>query len=799
MRAGGASLRYRFAADLRKRAGAWLVVGAIIGLSAGVVLALVAGARRTDTAVERFVAGADAHEDLIISGIPGTFDFAEVDLEEVAALPGVVDSVPIGVLTGAGRTDSGVTLDSGSVNFLVDPSNRMGSEVSRFKYRDGGPADPDDPRQIVAAFRTAENLGLEVGDTLEINFLDSEELSSVFTPAEEGGTTFEELGAVEDVERLEVVGIAVGPGELAPPRGDDTSSFWLTPAAAETFGYSRFVETVAVQLEDGPAGERAFLDRVEALGDERPVLSISVPDDAREADKGVTPIVRALHLAAALLGVVTLLVAGQVLARQAATESVDDPTLRALGWTPRDLLRLRVAKALVIGVTAAVIAAVAALAISPAFPLGLARIVEPDAGFVVDGAVLLAGTLAVVVVATALGAVTGWWELRRARHRGTGRPSRVVQAVAGAGAPPAAVAGASLALQTGTRTATVPVRATVTAMVLGAATVIAVLCFMASLGHLTETPPLYGWAWDVKLGQEFSSELTPELEAALLEDPAVTALATGTNATLEIEGHRADALAVDDRVGRLEPSLISGRAAEDVGEVVVVPDLGDVGEEVSVRFAGEETELRIVGHAALPGYDAMTTFETLQRLAPDAARQVAIIDLAEDADVDEFVTRIKAPPLSMIDQDIALPDLPDDLVNFGRVDSAPAVVAGSMALVAVATLVHALVTTVRRRRRDLAVLRTLGFTGRQVLSSVSWQATALVVIALAIAVPIGIAVGRWAWLLFADELHVVGEPVVPILALAAAGMGSLVLANAVALAAGRWSARRSAAVVLRAE
>jgi hypothetical protein len=54
-------------------------------------------------------------------------------------------------------------------------------------------------------------------------------------------------------------------------------------------------------------------------------------------------------------------------------------------------------------------------------------------------------------------------------------------------------------------------------------------------------------------------------------------------------------------------------------------------------------------------------------------------------------------------------------------------------------------------------------------------------------------------LLFADELHVVGEPVVPILALAAAGLGSLVLANAVALAAGRWSARRSAAVVLRAE
>ncbi len=39
-----------------------------------------------------FVAESGAHDLMVINGIPGTFDFAEVDLHEVAALPGVADS-----------------------------------------------------------------------------------------------------------------------------------------------------------------------------------------------------------------------------------------------------------------------------------------------------------------------------------------------------------------------------------------------------------------------------------------------------------------------------------------------------------------------------------------------------------------------------------------------------------------------------------------------------------------------------------------------------------------------------------
>lgn len=156
-------------------------------------------------------------------------------------------------------------------------------------------------------------------------------------------------------------------------------------------------------------------------------------------------------------------------------------------------------------------------------------------------------------------------------------------------------------------------------------------------------------------------------------------------------------------------------------------------------------------------------------------------------------------PLAFTGQDVKLPELPDDLVNFGRVDSAPAVVAGSMALVAAATLIHALITTVRRRRRDLALLRTLGFTGRQLLTTVAWQATVLVGFAALVAVPVGIVVGRWAWSIFASELRVVAQPIVPALALAGAVLAALVLAGVVAVGTGRWFGRRSTASALRAE
>src|SRR5207253_4218419 len=61
---------------------------------------------------------------------------------------------------------------------------------------------------------------------------------------------------------------------------------------------------------------------------------------------------------------------------------------------------------------------------------------------------------------------------------------------------------------------------------------------------------------------------------------------------------------------------------------------------------------------------------------------------------------------------------PSDLVNFGRVERLPFVLAGVLGLLAAATLAHLLVSGVRRRRRDLAILKTIGFDRRQVVGAV---------------------------------------------------------------------------------
>ena len=128
-----------------------------------------------------------------------------------------------------------------------------------------------------------------------------------------------------------------------------------------------------------------------------------------------------------------------------------------------------------------------------------------------------------------------------------------------------------------------------------------------------------------------------------------------------------------------------------------------------------------------------------------------------------------------------------------------ALLAGVLALLAVATVAHALVTAVRRRRRDLALLKTLGFTRRQVSTSVAWQATTFASVALVIGVPAGVIVGRWAWTALADNLGTVAEPIVPVLAVALAIPLVLLIANTVAFVPGRIAARLRPATVLRSE
>src|SRR4029079_2217457 len=100
---------------------------------------------------------------------------------------------------------------------------------------------------------------------------------------------------------------------------------------------------------------------------------------------------------------------------------------------------------------------------------------------------------------------------------------------------------------------------------------------------------------------------------------------------------------------------------------------------------------------------------------------------------------------------------------------------------------------VRRRRRDLALLRAIGFTSRQLSSSIRWQANITVIVALVVGVPLGVVLGRRLWGLFADQVATVQEPSLPVAALALLIIAVLVVTNAVVSGPGRSARRTSAA------
>jgi ABC-type antimicrobial peptide transport system permease subunit len=141
---------------------------------------------------------------------------------------------------------------------------------------------------------------------------------------------------------------------------------------------------------------------------------------------------------------------------------------------------------------------------------------------------------------------------------------------------------------------------------------------------------------------------------------------------------------------------------------------------------------------------------------------------------------------------------PAEIVNYRSTGATPLVLAAGLAGGAVAALGLTLVASVRRRRRDLGLLKTLGFTGRQLTSAIAWQASVVAVIGLVAGVPLGIVLGRQLWIVFAHQIYAVPKPTVPWSA-ALVVPGALLLTNVVAAIPGRMARRTPAALVLRTE
>jgi ABC-type lipoprotein release transport system permease subunit len=142
---------------------------------------------------------------------------------------------------------------------------------------------------------------------------------------------------------------------------------------------------------------------------------------------------------------------------------------------------------------------------------------------------------------------------------------------------------------------------------------------------------------------------------------------------------------------------------------------------------------------------------------------------------------------------------PAEILNYRSLGDTPAFLGAGLATGAIAALALTLVASVRRRRRDLAVLKTLGFTERQLAATVAWHSSTAVAIGVVAGVPLGIALGRTLWDLFAHDINAVPAPSVPVGEVVLIAVGALVLANVIAAVPGRLAARTPTALVLRSE
>ena len=139
-----------------------------------------------------------------------------------------------------------------------------------------------------------------------------------------------------------------------------------------------------------------------------------------------------------------------------------------------------------------------------------------------------------------------------------------------------------------------------------------------------------------------------------------------------------------------------------------------------------------------------------------------------------------------------------DVSNLEKVAGLPPVVAAVLATLGALGLVHAVLVATRRQRRDLAVLRALGFVRGQVWSLVGVQTAAYCLVGVVVGVPLGIIVGRWSWRVLARQLGAADDPLTPSSLLLVVPV-TVLLIGVLALVVGRINAGGRPSVVLRTE
>ena len=801
--------------EIRVRWPGWVALALLAGLAGGVVLTAAAGARRTDSAYPRFLTVSKASDVLVSPAGNGAGGYDKA----LARLPGAAAVAPVVGLQ-ALPPGPGGKLDGGAV-VMAPLDGRVGRTLEIPKMLAGRQPRPNRPDEVMINEIGAQALHVRVGSRLEM-----------------GAVAGSGSGPVRRLSER-VVGIMVQRGSVVPvTQLDAVPSIVASEALFRELGpgYLAF-DGAYVKLRPGTTVSE-FSNRAQALASKYPATGgqVFVADLAAQAaavERSIRPQAVALGLFALVLAVTALLVVGQAASRQLLAASRDNGALAALGMTRGQLLAAGLIEVAVAVAAGAALACGVAVAASPLMPIGPARTAEPDPGLSVDVPVLAVGFAATVIL---LLARVAWpaWRLASARHAAgrdaagaPGRRSQAAERLARAGAPVSAVTGLRLAFDPGQGRTAVPVRSALAGLVLSVAAVAAAVTFGANLLHLVHTPRLYGQTWDAEVDLGFGGFTPQQFERLTAHVPGLSGWTYGVHGTVTIGNTVIPAIGLAPGRGPMaSPTLLSGRLPHSAREIVlgtsVLRQIGkSIGQSVPVAPAGSPAApAAIVGRAIFPyfGQGGYTTTDlgegavvTPAALMPQSSAAAAgsgynfaLLKFAPGprhaADIAAFgramaryCATVQQPTCVITDQ------RPNGASNYARIDATPEVLAGVLAVLGLAVLAQFAMSSARRRRREFAILKTLGLLRRQLAAIAAWQVTALTALALLAGLPLGVAVGHWAWALFADEVGLSTDAITPVTVVLLMVPAAILAAIAVTLPAGRHSARLSPAAALRSE
>ncbi|HXN61987.1 MAG TPA: FtsX-like permease family protein [Acidimicrobiales bacterium] len=842
-RAVGRVAWYRFGVTFGHRLGGYVAITLLLGGIGGIAMGSTAAARRTDSSFSTFLASTSPSNLQVIPAPSSGPNYSPAMTELLSHLPhvkhveeaSIIQSVfPLGRNGLAAISDAAIrdVTPLGSVD-------GFGFTQDRATVIAGRMAEPSRPDEVVMTAAAARLLGVHVGSTMRLGLYTAAQMNNVAEPGIPTVTPYRRIDA-------HVVGLVVVNTGVIQDQIDQYPTYLLyTPAlthellAPPLLGGEGWTD-YGLQLDHGDANVTTVEREINQSVPAGTLLLYHVTSTVEaEAQRAIAPEVIALWAFGLIATLATFLVVLQAVSRQLETQSEEREVLRALGgdtWmTAADGL-IGIVGSIVAG---SILAVVVATALSPLSPIGPVRPVYPDPGISFDWSVLGLGMALFIIGLAGASVVLAIRKnpVRLAKRASyvSYRPPLALRAAAASGLPASAVAGSLFALAPGHGRSFAPIRSVMFGALVAVVTVVSTLTFGSSLQTLVAQPKLYGWNWTDAL-QPVSdpvSAMPKEFLSLVKGDPDLAAWTPVQFFTFELDG-QAVPFMFEPPAAKISPPLLSGHAVTGPDQVVLGPaTLADihkqVGDTVEVSYEGKHGTLHIVGTATFPAIGINGTLHPSTGSGAVASTQVlpeppdpvcglpadmvlirmrsSVDPAAAQADMHRIATATNRIFSSLPEQSNCYDDAvtvlpvqrPAEITDYRTIGSTPTLLAAALALAAVTALGLTLASSVRRRRRDLATLKALGFTRRQLLSTVCWQSSMTVGVGILVGIPVGVALGRWLWTLFAREIYVVPAPAVPVLSVILVAIGALVFANLVAIIPGRIAARTPTARLLQSE